>query len=309
MNTKKKILILGSGGFLGKNLINQLNLSNYLIIGKSKSECDLLNKNDISKIIDLEKPSIIINCAGIIGSSENNKLKNQYDIFKNNVNMIFNLLDCIENNSFIEHVYFFSSYRCFNNIKNIETNYFQNYDLEFLMKQSNIGYLSSKLILDIQIELFRKKNLIKISNLIIPNLYGEFDKFHKEGRIVSSLIFQISELKNNNNLTMNKTINLDKKLNLLYVKDLVYMIQFFIKNDINTDNIYLSNEKEVYVSDLIKKIVDFLYPQLKVNLEILKKDEIPSLFISNIKNVIPDIKFSDIDNNLINIINFYCNNT
>ena len=53
MNTKKKILILGSGGFLGKNLINQLNLSNYLIIGKSKSECDLLNKNDIYKIIDL----------------------------------------------------------------------------------------------------------------------------------------------------------------------------------------------------------------------------------------------------------------
>ena len=305
MNTKKKILILGANGFLGRHMAKQLNVDNYQIVEKTKTNCDLLNIKDILEVLEKETPSIIINCAGIIGSSENNISKNQYDIFKINIQIIFNLLDAIKQKPFIEHLYLFSSYRCFSELSNFDSHYFNNFDIESLVKANNCGYLTSKFMMDIQIELFLKFSNTKITNLIIPNLYGEFDNFCKEGRIVPSLVYQIYNINYNKQQIWNKNIEVDKEINLLYVKDLIAVIKSLVEEKKNFKRLYVENNNKIYISDLINKIVKYINPELKVSLTIKKREISQTQYKSNIKEILPSIKFTNLDDNLQKLISYF----
>ena len=305
MNTKKKILILGANGFLGKHLVKQLKVDNYQIVEKTKNNCDLLNIQDILATLEKENPSIIINCAGIIGSSENNISKNQYDIFKINIQIIFNLLDAIKQKPFIEHLYLFSSYRCFSEFYNLDTQYFNNFNIESLTKENNCGYLTSKFIMDIQSDMFLKSSNTKITNLIIPNLYGEFDNFCKEGRIVPSLIYQIYNINHKKQLIWNKNIEVDKEINLLYVKDLIAVIKSLIEEKKFVKRIFVENSTKIYISELINKIVGYINPELIVNFSIKKREISQIQYKSNIKEILPTIKFTNLDMNLQKLISYF----
>ena len=79
---KKKILILGSSGFFGKNLKNLLQYIEYDIIFLEKKDVDVLNSEKLQQTFQTIMPSIVINCCGMVGSSESNKSLNQ--IFEQN---------------------------------------------------------------------------------------------------------------------------------------------------------------------------------------------------------------------------------
>ena len=65
---KKKILIIGSTGFVGKKLNLYLKNKNYNVFGFSKSTgVNLLNQKHIEKLASI-KPEYIINCAANTGS-------------------------------------------------------------------------------------------------------------------------------------------------------------------------------------------------------------------------------------------------
>lgn len=65
-----KILITGSNGQLGRELVNQLesinqivNQPRYLILSTAKNDLDISNQADVDNFISYNKPDIIINCA------------------------------------------------------------------------------------------------------------------------------------------------------------------------------------------------------------------------------------------------------
>ena len=57
---KKKILILGSSGYIGKNLKEFL-VKEYLVIAPSHNELDLLDRNYTRSFFKVTKPDIVIN--------------------------------------------------------------------------------------------------------------------------------------------------------------------------------------------------------------------------------------------------------
>jgi dTDP-4-dehydrorhamnose reductase len=57
-----KILVLGSKGMLGTDLIEELSNTNYKILGWDIQNIDIIKEEGMSKI-EQEKPDIIINCA------------------------------------------------------------------------------------------------------------------------------------------------------------------------------------------------------------------------------------------------------
>ena len=75
-----KILILGSNGFFGKNIKKLLKNINYEFLCIERKKIDILNKEQLDKVFISFDPSIVINCAGMVGSSESNKDNDQYDI-------------------------------------------------------------------------------------------------------------------------------------------------------------------------------------------------------------------------------------
>ena len=72
---KQKVLLLGSEGFIGKNLYAVLVKNNYNIIkvdniaGKNVHKINVLDKNELHKIIKATRPDLIINLVGSFNQS------------------------------------------------------------------------------------------------------------------------------------------------------------------------------------------------------------------------------------------------
>jgi len=76
---KKKILVTGGSGILGRILIPEIDKLGYDLVilerkkqAKSKKyfECDIRNFDEINKILNMHNPEIVIHLAGITGNAE-----------------------------------------------------------------------------------------------------------------------------------------------------------------------------------------------------------------------------------------------
>ena len=236
----KKILILGSNGFIGKNIKNIfINRNGLNFFYLERKEVDFLNKEKLNIYFKDCSPDIVVNCSGIVGSSEKNKKSNEFEIFHTNLILNMNILSCCKEN-FVKKLITFSSYRTFSN--SIPENYNESsltYDINF---NNNIGYLSSKIVNDIQHKILKTTYNLKIICYILPNIFGKFDYFSNDGRIVPSLISKfVFAKKNNEDVIVNS--HPETEINLIYVEDVVDIIYSSINNDVVDGNIIVFNKK------------------------------------------------------------------
>lgn len=61
-----KLLILGMNGQLGKAVMEEAHVQSIPAIGLGRKECDITNKNKLIELINIHKPTHIINCAGYV---------------------------------------------------------------------------------------------------------------------------------------------------------------------------------------------------------------------------------------------------
>lgn len=98
-----KIMVLGSGGTLGKDLINVLRQKRETFFAYTKEQLNVLNLDKINKTIDEVKPDVIINCAGYtkVDMAEIEREK----AFSINALAVFNLSKiCKEKGVFLAHI-------------------------------------------------------------------------------------------------------------------------------------------------------------------------------------------------------------
>jgi short-subunit dehydrogenase len=76
-----RILIFGSSSGLGSCLVDQFSITGHNLIPISSSEVDFNSEtsiDQIQKIIEINQPDVIINCAGVLGNNQDdfNKIFN-----------------------------------------------------------------------------------------------------------------------------------------------------------------------------------------------------------------------------------------
>jgi nucleoside-diphosphate-sugar epimerase len=306
-----KILILGSNGFLGKNLKNLFkNLSNNIeLLYLNKQELDISNKLKLGSFFEENKPDIVINCCGVVGSSEINKNNDQLYIFNENTILNINILDCCKLYN-VKKIILFSTYRLLNNDFNIDSydeSNFQNY-FHFNEKYNNIGYLLSKHVMDMQIKILQKNSNIIITCLILPNIFGLNDTYCNNGKIIPSLLFKFKHaILNNTNIYIN--CNENNKVNLIYINDLVNIIkECCIEKDINGNMIIFNPNGTVdlkKLTELIKSITNFKNKIIFENPHDNKNSKmaIPNTFKFN--SFFPKFEFTDISYSLCQTIDYY----
>lgn len=87
-NEKFKILLLGADGLLGNALAIDLGSKNYTLYTPNKSECNLLNLENLENTVLNFSPTHIINCAGYTNVDAAEKKENSENLFKINVELV-----------------------------------------------------------------------------------------------------------------------------------------------------------------------------------------------------------------------------
>ena len=313
MNIKKKILILGSSGFFGKNLKYLLKCINYELIFLDRNDIDVLNAEKLHTVFNTIAPHIVINCCGMIGSSESNKSLKQTDILNSNLILNINIFNCCKKYA-VKKLIVFSTYRVL--MKQLTSEFNEESINEYFytdLNNNNIGYLLSKSIMDSQIKLLINESDIKITCLILPNIFGLFDNFCMNSRIVASLIYKIYKAKLENTDLFIES-NSQTIVNIIFINDIIKIIKECISTDINCNIIILNPEGTLTLQELTNKLSEIIIFNNKIYFNDLKPyNKTDSNFINskltsnltNFKKYFNNFTFTSISVALQETVNYF----
>lgn len=302
-----KILILGCNGFFGKNLKLLLTNKEYILYYLDRQTVDIQNLCQLNDVFVTFKPDIVINCSGLIGSSESNKELDQLFILNTNIIININVLTCCKNNN-VKTLIMFSTYRIF--LNNIQDNYdecaLNNLDFT-TTKHNNGGYLLSKKIMHLQIDLFKQSSNVNIVCFILPNIFGPYDTFSTNGRIVPAVINKINIARQENkSLIIHSNENLE--LNIIYINDIVDIIHNCIQQNNINDNIIVF-DKDAVIS--LKELCNILAKKMNYYNDIVflnnnsYQDKLCLPNTDKFNTYFKEFKFTDLNKSLQETINFY----
>ena len=305
---KKRILILGGFGFMGRNTnIAFANDDRYEIINESRrTDCDIRDLSRLKEKIREINPDIIINAAAIVGSL-NYLTKNAADVIHDNAQMYLNLYRAVSevNNKIL----------IINPISNCtyaSTIDIQHENLLFdgPLHKSIQSFGMPKRLGFITSECYREQYGIKTINLIIPNAYGEndyldTDKTHAMNGIVMRMI---QAMKNGDKeflvwgtgKPVREWIYMPDAGRL--IKEIIDNKRYDLPNPINA-----GQENGISILDTVLIIKEMLEYDTDVVFDTTKQDGAPIKILGSklFQEYFPEFVFTDYREGIKNTINYY----
>jgi len=215
----QKILITGSTGMVGRNIVEfEKFKKNYILLTPSHKELNLLDKKLVDEYIEINKPDIIIHCAGKVGGIHTNML-NQVEFLTENIQIGLNIIMSAYKNRIKKLINMSSSCMyprdAINPLK-------EDFILTGVFEPTNEGYAIAKVTSTRLCEYINKENIEYRYKTIIPcNLYGRYDKFDpKHSHMLPAVIKKIHDAKINNQKTLDIWGDGKARRECMYVEDL-----------------------------------------------------------------------------------------
>jgi GDP-L-fucose synthase len=290
----KKILVTGGKGFVGSNLIKELEKQGLTYYSPSKSEYDLRKEEDVKKLFNTYQPNIVIHLAGKVGGIGANKAK-PGDFFYDNI-MIGTLILEYARQSGTEKVVALAAgcgYPKFLPVPYSEEDFWKD-----LPDENSIGYSMAKKNLIIQSWTYRDQFGFDSTILLPANLYGPHDNFNLEtSHVVPALIRKFIEARNNNSESVEVWGSGKATREFLYVEDAVKAIVDAI-NCKESGPFNLGTGKETSVKELVETISELVGFKGNIIWDSTKPDGQPKRFYNMDKfkasfGYVPDTKLKD----------------
>ena len=250
----KKILVTGGNGFLGKNVVRNLeNLGISDIITQSSSDCDLRNMSNCKKAVD--GIDVVFHLAAHVGGIGLNREK-PGELFFDNLIMGTQLL----HQSKIANVKKFialgtvCSYPKFTQIPFSEDDIWNGYP-----EETNAPYGLAKKMLLVQSKAYREQYDFRSIVVIPTNLYGPGDNFDpSSSHVIPALILKIFNAKKNNLEQIEVWGDGSPTRDFLFVDDAAKgIVQAAEKYD-ETSPLNLGSSEEISIKKLVSLISDIL---------------------------------------------------
>ena len=172
-----KILVTGSGGLVGHNVVADKNIQKHNLLTPRSKELNLLDYPAVKKYISENQPDLIIHCAGKVGGIQAN-MKDLYGFFTDNAIMGINLVKAAKESGIKKFINLSSSCTYPRDYLNPLK---EEYTLKAPLEPTNEGYALAKLSILKMCEYISKECPGYEYKTLIPcNLYGKWDKFTEQ---------------------------------------------------------------------------------------------------------------------------------
>jgi len=197
-----KILLTGSSGMVGRNILDNIKASDYEFLTPTRKELNLLNIDSINEFLKSLKPDMVIHCAGIVGGIEAN-IQYPVKFLQENLYIGLNIINASNSNNINSFMNLASSCMYPKDIKNplMEDSILSGY-----LEPTNEGYALSKIVSTKLCEYISRENPVKKYKTVIPcNLYGKYDNFDdKSSHMIPAVIkkLHLAHMNKSNNVNI-----------------------------------------------------------------------------------------------------------
>lgn len=228
-----RILLTGSGGFIGKNLKSYLQDKHELLTPRS-FELDLTNAEAVASYFKVNDIDFVIHCGSIGGARG---IQDKDTTIEDNLAMVDNIL---ANKKSDVRVILFSSGAMYDKSRELHK-----------IKEADIGKV-------IPNDLYGKSKMLiaeRIKNradVLMLNIFACYGYGEKENRFPS---YAINQVLKNEDILINQNVIFD----YLFVEDMEKIVEYFITNTPSDNIINITPTNSISlkeIADIVKKIAD-----------------------------------------------------
>ena len=255
----QKILITGSNGMVGRNIVEFEKAKNYILLTPLSKELNLLDRNSVDNYLKNNKPDIVIHCAGRVGGIQAN-MANPVSFLVENTQMGLNIIMSSYELGISKFINMSSSCMYPRDAKNPLN---EELILKGELEPTNEGYAIAKVTSTRLCEYINKENISLEYKTIIPcNLYGKYDKFDpKHSHMLPAVIKKIHEAKENKLDEIDIWGNGEARREFMYAQDLADFVYYALENfDSMPQNINVGLGHDYTINEYyeaIKEVVGF----------------------------------------------------
>lgn len=225
---KMRLLITGSTGMVGRNLLENLDLPEFDILNPIRKELNLLDYSSVNEYIKNNKPDFIVHAAGKVGGIQAN-IANPVSFLIENMDMGRNIILAAKSNSVKNFINLSSSCMYPRYAKNPLS---EEMILKGELEPTNEGYAIAKIMSTRLCEYVNlEDNTLNYKTIIPCNLFGRHDNFDaKNSHMLPAVVKKIHEAKINNQSFVEIWGDGTARREFMYAGDLADFIIYAIKN-------------------------------------------------------------------------------
>ena len=224
----KTVLITGSSGMVGRNIVEYSASEKYHILTPSSKELNLLDRVAVDKYLKSQAIDVVIHCAGIVGGIQAN-IANPVKFLVSNIQMGLNIILSAKDAGIKKFINMGSSCMYPREAKNPLS---EELILKGELEPTNEGYAFAKITATRLCEYINREDTAYCYKTVIPcNLYGKYDKFDpKHSHMLPAVIKKIDEAKRSNSKTIDIWGDGQARREFMYVEDLADFIYYALEN-------------------------------------------------------------------------------
>ena len=281
---KKKILLTGGSGFVGKNILELFFAQKYEIIAPSSKQLNLFDENSVDEFFLDKKFDIIIHAACKPG---HRNAKDLSRLYCSNIKMFFHLL---KHSDKFERMINLGSGAIYDN-KNYKPKMKEDYFGQNIPRDEH-GFC--KYVLGNYIE--------KLDNVVDLRVFGLFGKYEDYAiRFISNAICKTL-------FDLPITIKQNRRFDYVYINDLMPILEYFIENKPKYNAYNVTPDESIELYELAEKVREISGKNLPV---IIKETGLGLEYSgdnSRIKTEIKNLKFTEIDKAIKELYEWYNQN-
>ena len=224
----QRVAILGGTGFVGSNLRNELESSGQEVEVFSRTTgCDLKDMPTAWKAIDSFRPSVIVNCAAIVGSVN---FVSDYaaDVIDENIRIILNTYKIAQNMHDTVIINPVANCGYPGELNDYEESKFWDGPIH----PSVLSYGSTRRMMLAFAESYRKQHGVRSVNLFVPNIYGPYDSTNpNKTHALNALVIKFVKAKKQNQKSIEIWGTGKPIREWLYVKDFARVVRSIIEEE------------------------------------------------------------------------------